>query len=168
MKISYYVPRGKSDKSFIEKEIASARNIKDSNTRNSVLLGLGKIRNNITDGKAFFWDGSELFIIDYPSTESKYFCGKDYDLSPLNLDVKSRYLLVVIDADNCTIGILNGKRIERIWDKASYVPRKQDSGGQSKQRFERARQEALKQWLKKAGEKVAMVYNERKMEHGTK
>ena len=135
------------------------------NTRSSVFEGLVKIKARAGDGKALFWDDEEreVYSIDYKGVSSKYFCGKELDLEPLNLNAGSRYLLVVMDADHCTIGILNGKRIEKIWDKDSYVPRKHNKGGQSSQRFERAREEALKQWLKKISYKVNDIYlkNER-------
>lgn len=161
MKISYYVPKGKQDRQFIIDELATARNIKDKNTRKSVEDGLKKIKNSYRDGKAYFWDdeGEDLYILEYPGKISKYYCGKDFDLEPLNLDNKRKYLLVAMDTNHCTIGILNGKRIEIFWDKDSYVPRKHNQGGQSSQRFERARSEAKKQWLKKIGRKINKIYN---------
>ena len=45
MKITLHIPKGTKDVSrFIRKEIALAQNIKDKNTRNTVLSGLKAIR----------------------------------------------------------------------------------------------------------------------------
>lgn len=157
IKISYYIPKDNLGyKSFIDKELSYALNIQDKTDKNSIITGLKKIKRELTDGKAYFWDGEkELFVVDYNGNSGKYHCGRDYDVSLLGFGKNSKYLLVVMDANHCTIGILNGKRIEKIWDKKSYVPRKQDAGGQSQKRFERAREEALKQWFKKVSEKVS-------------
>ena len=59
------------------------------------------------------------------------------------------YLIVVIDANEASIGKTNNERIEVIWSDTSIVPRKHSKGGQSKNRFQRGRQEALKGWLRK-------------------
>ena len=44
MKISLYLPKGsKGAKAFVDKELATARNIKSLSTRNDVVSGLSKI-----------------------------------------------------------------------------------------------------------------------------
>lgn len=155
MKISYYIPKGKqSYKRFLDKEIALAPNIKDKNMRTSISSGLKKIRAQATDGKAYFWDGEELFVVDYFGKSGQYRCDREFFIDPLKIGKKSRYLLVVMDANDCIIGELRGKRIVKLWKESSHVPRKHDAGGQSQARFERARSESLKHWMKKVGHKV--------------
>jgi len=159
MKISYYIPKGKIGyRIFIDKELSYAPNIKNSNDRNLILTGLKKIKRNLKDGKAYFWDGKELFVIEYFGKTGRYYCGRDYDVSLLKIGRKSRYLLVVMDADECIIGELRGKKIVKLWKEESNVPRKHNQGGQSQARFQRNREELLKQWFKKIGMKINKLY----------
>ena len=159
MKISYYVPKGKKGmKEFIDKELATAKNIQDTIDRRNIIEGLTKIKNNLIDGKMFFWNGSSLEIYDYFGKQSFYHCGRIIDYSPMVMMGKGTYLLVVMDANELSIGKLQGKRIIPIFHKESNVPRKQDAGGQSANRFQRAREEALKQWLKFCGQKLQEIY----------
>lgn len=155
MKISYYIPKGKHGyKKFIEKEIAIVGNIKSKRIRSIISEGLLKIKARAEDGKAFFWDGVELFEVNYMGKSGHYYCDRDFYVDPLMIGRKSRYLLVVMDADECIIGELRGKRVIKLWKESSNVPRKHNQGGQSAQRFERARAEALKQWFKKVSQRV--------------
>jgi peptide subunit release factor 1 (eRF1) len=64
-------------------------------------------------------------------------------------------LLIVIDANEASVGITNGERVEVLWSDTSYVPRKHNAGGQSKERFARGREEMLKHWLRKVAGIVA-------------
>ena len=59
-----------------------------------------------------------------------------------------------MDANEACIGRTNGERIEVLWRETSFVPRKHNAGGQSKERFARGREEALKHWLRKVAENV--------------
>lgn len=156
MKISYYIPKGKQGYTkFIDKELSWASCIKDKNDRNSIITGLKKIRRKLSDGKAYFWDGSELIKVDYYGKSGRYYCGRDFDLSLLKIGKKSRYLLVVMDVNECIIGELRGKSIVKLWKKKSYIQGKHNQGGQSAQRFERAREESVKHWMKKIASKVS-------------
>jgi peptide subunit release factor 1 (eRF1) len=68
MKISLLVPKGTNlddERSFIKKEIAQSRNIKDKTTRKAVIAGLGKIMNSLRDGYAIYSDGTEIFVEPY-------------------------------------------------------------------------------------------------------
>lgn len=67
-------------------------------------------------------------------------------------------LLIVVDANEATIGLTNGEKIQILWHDISMVPRKHSKGGQSAQRFERGRREALKHWLRQVKE-VALLYS---------
>lgn len=157
MKISYYIPKDSIGyRVFIDKELSYAPNIKDKRDRNSILTGLKKIKRKSSDGKAYFWDGKkELFVVDYHGKSGRYYCGKDYDVSLLKIGKKTRYLLVVMDANECIIGELRGKKIVKLWKDRSYIQGKHNQGGASSQRFQRAREESLKQWFKKIARKVS-------------
>ena len=155
MKISYYIPKDNVGyRIFVGKELSYAPNIKNTANRKSIVKGLTKIKNRLSDGKAYFWDGTELFVVDYHGKSGRYYCGRDFDLSLLTIGNKTRYLMVVMDADECIIGELRGKRVVKLWKDTSNVPRKHNQGGQSAARFQRARTEALKQWYKKIAHKV--------------
>ena len=64
-----------------------------------------------------------------------------------------------MDANECTI-VKVTDRIDILWHKESFVNRKQDSGGQSEKRFERIREEQLKQWNKEVYLKIKELYND--------
>jgi len=64
-----------------------------------------------------------------------------------------------MDANECTIAKVTNK-IDILWHKESFVNRKQDSGGQSERRFERIREEQLKQWNKEVYLKIKELYND--------
>lgn len=68
MKISLHIPKeanADSVRSFLKQEIAQARNIKDKQERKSVVLGLGKLLNNVEPGMSFFTDGEEFLTEPY-------------------------------------------------------------------------------------------------------
>jgi peptide subunit release factor 1 (eRF1) len=166
MKISYYIPKGKKGySSFIKNEISSVSNIKDLQTRTSVLKGLTKISASAQDGYCYFWDDDENVLQTFPyvGNISKYFCGKKFDFEPLDyLGNKSRYMLVVLDTKEVIIGILDGKKIVPLYKDNSGIASKHNEGGQSAQRFERLREGQIKGWFKKIGQKIWDIYNKEK------
>jgi peptide subunit release factor 1 (eRF1) len=155
MKITLCIPEGKKFKQRLLDEIGVAENIKDKKHRQQIVSGLRKIVLNYQEGKAFLYDGDTevLLAYDYKLKDFIYHCGKEFVVPEGKLS-DSKYLLIVMDADNASIAYLHGKRIIPLWAKDSNVPRKQDAGGQSQRRFERGREEALKQWLKKVADKL--------------
>ncbi len=155
-KITLAIPEGKEFKKQLEQELALSKNIKDKANRESIKKGLGKILANYSDKKVFLWDGTKLTIYGYYLKEFIYQCGKDFVIPTDNI-LKNRYLMMTMDANNCSIGMLSGKKLIMLWDKDSFVPRKHDKGGQSQRRFERARQEALKEWMKKVAKKMQNI-----------
>jgi len=156
MKITLCIPEGKDKKSFVNKELNSCRNIKDKNTMKSVYEGLKKISQQLIDGKIYLWDGFKLEILDYKGTEFVYHCGDEFKLP--DIPTNSRYGMIVMDANECTIAELRGKRIVPLWSKKSNVPRKQDAGGQSAKRFQRNRELALNQWYKEIAHKMKELW----------
>jgi len=157
MKITLAIPKGKNVRKRIKKELSLAKNIKSKETRNSIIQGLNKILVNYQEGYVFLWNGSNLEIIEYPLKEFIYHCGNEF-IAP-EIPKGNNYLLIAMDANHCTIGMLKGKSIITLFNKKSNVPRKQDQGGQSQRRFERAREEALKQWFKKVARKIQSFQN---------
>jgi len=89
-----------------------------------------------------------LRIDPYDGRKRVYHCGNDYLIHQ-----EPRFdptLIMVIDAQEATLGSTDGSHINTLWHERSGVMRKHDAGGQSQRRFERGRREALKQWLRSA------------------
>jgi len=105
------------------------------------------------DGISLYWDDKTLFDVPYDGITKEYFCGKELKVKSLN-HPKHCYILITMDTNECTIGMLSGKRITTLWTKKSYIQGKHKTGGQSAQRFERLRNEAIKQWFKKIAQKL--------------
>jgi peptide chain release factor subunit 1 len=163
VKITLAIPGGKDFSTRLAKEISLASNIKDKLHRDNVVTGLRKIESVLCSGKSFLWDGESLDVFDYPLDIFVYYCGKDFKLPDgFNIrDLDNKYLLVTLDANECTIGMLQGKKINVIFRDDSFVPKKHGAGGQSKVRFQRNRELALKQWFKSIGNKLKEVYYEK-------
>lgn len=158
MKITYAIPKGKTGiAKFLKKELSQAHNIKDKKVREQVIQGLEKLFVLAVDGFVYYWDGETQHLLEtgYRGTETVYFCGKEF--KKIEEGKKTKYLLVILDANECTIGMLEGKRIITLWNETSYVPRKQDAGGQSAVRYQRNRELALKHWYKKIADKLKEI-----------
>lgn len=109
------------------------------------------------EGVAYYTDGDELIEETYDGVRRLYHCGREYEkYEPQTFDTT---LLVVIDANEAAVGTTNGERIKVLFCDTSCVPRKHDMGGQSKCRFQRGREEALKHWLRKVAE-IVVGYHE--------
>lgn len=163
MKVSLYVPKKSVGiVQFLRKELATAKNIKSKATRDSVSKALTRIINNIQtqdinkQGFAYFCEGNDLNLVPYDGIEKKYFCGKKLLLNPFKyMFEENRYLMIAMDTNHCTIGILHGKKISLLWDKEFYIPGKSKPGGQSQQRYARLREEQRKQMMKAVAAKLA-------------
>lgn len=95
----------------------------------------------------------------YSGLRRKYYCGRDYQKpEPVRYEP---VLLVVLDANEYTMGFTDGEQIRVLRSEESYVPRKHDMGGQSKARFQRGREESLKAWLRKIAEVVTAEVGDR-------
>ena len=99
------------------------------------------------EGRAFYSDGEEILVELYEGTERKYFCGREYERPASK--AFDPYLLVVIDAQEATIGATDGERIKVLWTDTSQVPGKHRHGGMSQARFQRGHEVALLAWLRK-------------------
>jgi peptide chain release factor subunit 1 len=166
MKISAYFPKEtKAVRKFLEEEINTAKRIKSKETRETVVNGLKKIQNSgfiaeieTTQGYAFFVDEEEFTAVPYDGKQKIYQCGNNLVLDPFQyLFDSSKYLLVAMDINHCTIGILFGKRIDILWDKEFYIDGKHRKGGQSAARYERDREEQKKHMFKAVGAKIQEI-----------
>lgn len=156
MAISLFIPKGKEKKQFLREELATASNIQDKKNRTEIEAGLKKILEKCCDGWFYLWDGKQLWDGEYGGNDFIYYCGKDFRLPERGFG--ERYGLVVLDLHECTIGELRGKKIVKLWHDHSYVPKKQGSGGQSKERFARNREIAINAWYKKIAHKMKELW----------
>ena len=165
MKITLYVKAGASIKKwrkFVSKEIALARNIKSKDTRDSVFLSLRAIRNTLQamkrigdQGIVFFAENGDVDtqVPPQPISFSSYFCGNKFITDPLDDIIdqsKGPYTgVIAIDAREAAIGVARGDMVLGLYHKFSTVIGKHRAGGQSSQRFQRGREEQLKEWRRK-------------------
>lgn len=98
-------------------------------------------------GKAFYSDGEEIIVEDYDGLRKNYWCGRVYLKPPAT--VNCDLLLIVVDTKDAAIGKVDGERITVLWSDSSPIWGKHDQGGQSQMRFQRVRDEMVKQWLRK-------------------
>lgn len=161
----------------LREEEGTAQNIKSKNTRKNVVSALRRIINFLQkysekhgseapeNGMAIYSgnisgeEGKtdiELFWIEPPETiESRlYRCDQEFLLDPLRRAIESeeKVGLLVLDAKEATIATLKGKRIDIARNMTSGVWGKHSKGGQSSQRFERLREQALMDFLKRVAE----------------
>lgn len=181
--ISLYVPASKriSDvTSYLKNEYAQSSNIKSRTTRKNVMWAIdsiiGKLKNfkNVPENGLIFLVGHKSgtgdqtvpvsFILEppHPIQTFLYRCDSHFYLEQLEdmLAEEEVYGLIVIDRNDATIGILNGRRIEVIKHLESRVMGKHRQGGQSAQRFERLIEIAAHEYYKK----VAALANEKFMD----
>lgn len=182
--ISLYVPPNKqiSDvSSYLKNEYSQSSNIKSKTTRKNVLSAIESIMSRLRyfkrppdNGVAFFIGHKSIgsnqtemvaFVIEPPLPISifLYRCDSSFYLEPLEgmLAEKEIYGLLLIDRRECTIGMLNGKRIELLNYMTSRVPGKHGRGGQSQRRFERLIEIAAHEWFVKCGEKASEIFRDR-------
>ncbi|MEM5879318.1 MAG: peptide chain release factor aRF-1 [Candidatus Aenigmatarchaeota archaeon] len=176
--VSVYVPAGynlaeAANQLFQEKGTAS--NIKSKTTRKNVLTALEKIlqhlklfRKTPDNGLVIFCgnvsevEGREdIRLWSYeppvPISQKIYWCDQTFVLDPLRdlISEKEVYGLIVLDAKEATIGLLKGKRIEKLKSLESTVPSKTVKGGMSQKRYDRLRDDALNEFLVKVGEEAS-------------
>jgi peptide chain release factor subunit 1 len=175
--ITLYIPHG-TDRSTVmnqlSEEINQSSNIKSPTTRKNVQGALRKIivflkkinfklpKNGIVifSGNISEVEGrSNIKILTvYPLKDLNtklYWCDSEFHLDPLREMVVPNefYALMTIDKNEATIAQLSGKKYEVIGHFTSTVPGKTRAGGQSSQRFERLREEAMQDFFKRVGEK---------------
>ena len=151
--VSVYVPAGYSLINIanqLEQEKSTAKNIKSKTTQKNVMDALERltrhlklIKKNPENGLALFAgnvaesEGQtdiKVWSIEPPMSLSVrlYRCDQTFVLDPLKemLEVTEVYGLVVIDRNEATLGLLEGKRIIVLQHMTSGVPGKTEKGGQ--------------------------------------
>ncbi|MFA5406069.1 MAG: peptide chain release factor aRF-1 [Candidatus Nanoarchaeia archaeon] len=186
--VSVYVPADFNInivKNQLSQEASTASNIKSKTTRKNVLAALdkaiselkyynatpdnglvvlaGNVANNPGDMDLRAWS----FEPPEKVAVRLYKCEQEFILEPLTdmLEPKYVYGLIVIDEKDLVIGLLKGKKIQLLREKSSVVPGKTRAGGQSAPRFQRVRQEIIKDWYRISGtlaRELFSVYNNMK------
>jgi peptide chain release factor subunit 1 len=170
--ISVYIPAGydiNKITTHLSQEQGTASNIKSKATRDNVQTGLEKMLQHLKlfnqtpkNGLVLFAgnvaerEGQQDFQVwsiepPVPMNQRLYRCDKEFVLDPLReiCDDKNVYGLVVMDKREGNIAILKGKTIIPLKKTQSAVPGKTRAGGQSAPRFERLRDGAAKEFMKK-------------------
>jgi peptide chain release factor subunit 1 len=183
--VTVYVPAGFNLNKVVEQirsEQGTAQNIKSKQVRKNVVGALEKIlqhlklyRKTPENGVAIFCGNVsdregvtdlEVWAVEPPEPirSRLYWCGQNFILDPLKEMVREReiYGLIVLDKSDATIGIVKGKKIEKLKDMDSLVPGKTKAGGWSQARFARVREGLLNDFMKKVGEVASSKFREYK------
>lgn len=151
--ITVYVPAGYDINSVqrqLEAEKSTAKNIKSTATRKNVIDALEKIIRYLKGLKKTPENGLALFCGNISKHEGDqdlqlwdieppmplkariYRCDKEFVLDALQemLEVEEVFGLLVMDRKEATIGLLEGKRIEKLQHLTSGIPSKVRAGGQ--------------------------------------
>jgi len=165
----------------LEDEKGTATNIKSSGTRKNVINALERaIRklkeigrtpknglavfsgNVIKDGK----ESLEVWAIEPPKKLKIkiYRCDQTFVLDPLKemLETDEVYGLLIIERNEASIGLLDGRHIKLLQNMTSGIPGKTRAGGQSAQRFARIRESAAKEFFKRVAEHMKKHFWENK------
>ena len=173
--ITVFVPAGATltqTTKQLEDEKGTATNIKGTSTRKNVINaleravrklkeigrtpenGLALFSGNVTmaDGK----ESLEVWAVEPPKKLKIkiYRCDQTFVLEPLKemLETDEVYGLLIIERNEASIGILDGKHIKLLQNMTSGIPGKTRAGGQSAQRFARIRESAAKEFFKRVAE----------------
>lgn len=161
-------------------EAGTAENIKSKATRTAVVTALETIIRKLKEykqtpknGLALYCGnvsekegGQDIKIWDYeppkPLNVRIYRCDKVFVVEPLQymLEVDEVYGLLVIDRQQATIGVLEGKQIKVIRTLTSGVPGKVRAGGQSSQRYHRVTEGLAKEFFRRVADEMKIIFFE--------
>jgi len=173
--ITVYIPAGFNINQVvkqIEDEKGTATNIKSTSTRKNVIQALEKVSRQlkligrtppnglvIFSGNVSDVEGREdfqIWIIEPPQPLKirMYRCDQTFILDPLHdlLETDEVYGLLIIERNEATIGILEGKTIRILQNFTSGIPGKVRAGGQSSQRFHRITEGLAKEFFRRVAE----------------
>lgn len=180
--ITVYVPAGASINQTakqIDDEKGTATNIKSTGTRKNVLNALEKISRKLKEyGQKTPKNGLAVFAGNVSEVEGKedlqlwaieppkplnvkiYRCDKDFVLEPLEemLEIDEVYALLIIERNEASIGVLEGKSIKLITHLTSGIPGKVRAGGQSSQRFHRITEGLAKEFFRRVAEEMKKIF----------
>ena len=179
--ISLYVPASKQvfdAMAYLRDEYSQSSNIKSKTTMKNVQGAIDSIMSRLKTYKTIPPNGIAIFCGEIPRagdqtrmvqfvinppeaiTAFLYRCDSQFYLDPLKgmlLDKKS-YGLIVIDRNECTIGLLTGNRIETLKHFDSLIMGKHRQGGQSSVRFERLIEIAAHEYYKRVAESATDLF----------
>jgi peptide chain release factor subunit 1 len=164
-------------------EQGTASNIKSKNTRKNVLAALERIiqflrnymetnRRPPSHGMAIFagnvagrsdYVDVQLYWIEPPEplTIRMYRCDQQFVIEPLKamLQIKETIGVLVMDGKEATIATLRGKHVDIVRRLNSTAPGKHSKGGQSAKRFERLRDIAIHEYMKRVAESANNIFS---------
>ncbi|MFB6146321.1 MAG: peptide chain release factor aRF-1 [Halobacteriaceae archaeon] len=175
--VTIYVPEDKQVSAVVQHvtaEHSEASNIKSKQTRTNVQDALTSIKDRLRyydtyppeNGMVLFSGavdagGGQTEMVTRtlesppePIQSFRYHCDSHFLTEPLEemIGDKGLYGLIVLDRREANVGWLKGKRVEPVKSASSLVPGKQRKGGQSAQRFERLRLEAIDNFYQEVAE----------------
>lgn len=183
--ITVYVPAGFTLTQVtkqLEDEKGTATNIKSNATRKNVINALERTIRKLKDigrtppnGLAVFSgnvsvnEGKEdlqIWTIEPPKKLKVriYRCDQTFVLEPLQemLLTDEIYALLIIERNEASIGVLEGKHIKLLQHMTSGIPGKTRAGGQSSARFSRIRDGLAKEFFKRVAENLKTHFFENK------
>ena len=175
--ITVYVPSGATltqTTKQLENEKGTATNIKSTSTRKNVINALERAIRKLKDLEKTPPNGLAVFSGNVSKVEGQedlqiwaieppkklkikiYRCDQTFVLEPLTemLETDEVYGLLIIERNEATIGILDGRHIKILQHMTSGIPGKTRAGGQSAQRFARIRESAAKEFFKRVAENM--------------
>src|SRR3989344_4023824 len=164
--------------SQLEAERSTAENIKSKQTRTAVIDSLDtiirelkKLRQTPKNGLAAFAGNVsekegvqdiQSWLYEPPKTLNVriYRCDQTFILEPLKemLAIEEVYGLLVIDRQQATIGLLEGKQIKVLRTLTSGVPGKIRAGGQSSARFGRITEGLAKEFFRRVADGMKELF----------
>jgi len=183
--ITVYIPAGFNINNVttqIENEKGTATNIKSNTTRKNVITSLERVVRQLKligktpeNGLAVFSgnispvegkDDFQIWTIEPPKPLKirMYRCDQTFVLEPLKemLETDEVYALLLIERNEATIGILEGKSIKIVQHFTSGIPGKVRAGGQSSQRFHRITEGLAKEFFRRVAEAMKNHFFENK------
>lgn len=156
----------------LEDEKGTATNIKSTGTRKNVIASLERAVRKLKEigrtpenglavyaGNVTLEDGREsleVWAIEPPKPlrVKIYRCDQTFVLDPLKdmLETDEAYGLLIIERNEASIGLLDGKSIKLLENMTSGIPGKTRAGGQSSQRFARIRESMAKEFFKRVAD----------------
>ncbi len=158
----------------LEDEKGTATNIKSTSTRKNVIASLDRAVRKLKEigrtpenglavyaGNVKLADGREsleVWAIEPPKKLKIkiYRCDQTFVVDPLKemLETDECYGLVIIERNEASIGMLDGKHIKLLQHMTSGIPGKTKCGGQSAARFSRIRDSLAKDFFKRIAENM--------------
>lgn len=173
--ITVYIPAGFNINQVakqIEDEKGTATNIKSNSTRKNVINALEKVSRQLKSLGETPKNGLAVFCGNVSDVEGKedlqiwaieppkplkvrmYRCDQTFILDPLKemTEIEEVYGLLIIERNEATIGVLEGKSIKILQHMTSGIPGKVRAGGQSSQRFHRITEGLAKDFFRRVAE----------------